>query len=48
MKDRADEIQPMAAFMAQFDCHYAHAECGKFHVERGFSIDEINGRIVKC
>ena len=37
----------MAAFMAQFDCHDAHAECGRSHGQGGRSIDEINGRVEK-
>ena len=45
MKNRRDEIQAMAALMAQFDCHDAHTECGRSHVQGGRSINEIDGRI---
>ena len=47
MKNRGYEIQPMAALMAQFDCHDAHAECSRSDGQGGRSIDEINGRIEK-
>ena len=47
MKNLGDEIQPMAAFMAQFDCHDTHAKCGRSHGQGGRSIDEIYGRIEK-
>ena len=47
MKNRRDEIQPMAAFMAQFDCHDAHAECGRSHGQGGGSVDEITDCLEK-
>ena len=47
MKNRRDEIQAMAALMAQFDCHDAHTECGRSHVQGGRSINEIDGRMEK-
>ena len=47
MKNRGDEIQPMATFMVEFDCHDAHAGCGRSHGQSGRSIHKIDGRIEK-